>query len=142
MVTKQKNTASTPTPLQSNRIISSSPVLPPPPTPSHPTQAERRRLAVLGALSERYASLGPALRDMGGAVAELKAYLQSVYDADLLGDPVVQDLATGHAVGFTVRLLEALAEPGGAGGVVPAKVGAGVGGWERVGEGRGWRGVL
>lgn len=38
----------------------------------------------------RYAALGPELRDMGGHVAELKAYLQSVYDADLLGDGVLQ----------------------------------------------------
>mmetsp|Transcript_27752 Transcript_27752/g.70743 ORF Transcript_27752/g.70743 Transcript_27752/m.70743 type:complete len:579 (-) Transcript_27752:845-2581(-) len=77
-------------------------------------EAERRRLAVLGALADRYATLGPALRDMGGAVAELKAYLQSVYDADLLGDSVLQELATGHAVGYCVRLLESLAEPTGA----------------------------
>ncbi|GFH23311.1 uncharacterized protein HaLaN_20907 [Haematococcus lacustris] len=53
-------------------------------------EVERRRQDLLDSLSERYRELGPQLRDMSHHVAELKAYLQSVYDADLLGDGPLQ----------------------------------------------------
>ncbi|KAL6749228.1 armadillo-type protein [Haematococcus lacustris] len=74
-------------------------------------EVERRRQDLLDSLSERYRELGPQLRDMSHHVAELKAYLQSVYDADLLGDGPLQDLAAEHCVGYVTRLLDLLAEP-------------------------------
>lgn len=72
---------------------------------------ERRKADLLDALSARAAALSPALRDMSFHVAELKSYLQSVYDADLLGDSLVQQLASEHCIGYTVRLLDLLSEP-------------------------------
>lgn len=53
-------------------------------------ELERRRLRILSHLSDHYHSLGPQLKDMGMYITELKAYLQSVYDAELMGDSVLQ----------------------------------------------------
>ena len=39
-------------------------------------ELERRKLEILGRLSEQYAALGPQLKDMGLYLAELKQYLQ------------------------------------------------------------------
>lgn len=39
-------------------------------------ELERRKLEVLGRLSDQYAALGPQLKDMGLYIAELKQYLQ------------------------------------------------------------------
>ena len=39
-------------------------------------ELERRKLEILGRLSDQYAALGPQLKDMGLYIAELKQYLQ------------------------------------------------------------------
>ena len=39
-------------------------------------ELERRKLEILGRLSEQYAALGPQLKDKGLDLAELKQYLQ------------------------------------------------------------------
>ena len=39
-------------------------------------ELERRKLEILGRLSEQYAALGPQLKDMGLYISELKQYLQ------------------------------------------------------------------
>lgn len=73
-------------------------------------ELERRRLRILSHLSDHYQSLGPQLKDMGLYITELKAYLQSVYDAELLADGALQDLATEHCIAYTVHVLDLMCD--------------------------------
>uniref|UniRef100_A0A7S3RAC6 SAM domain-containing protein n=1 Tax=Dunaliella tertiolecta TaxID=3047 RepID=A0A7S3RAC6_DUNTE len=76
------------------------------------SEAERRRLSLLYALDYPWPyPLDVNATAMSHYVAQLKAYLQSVYDADLMGDVVLQELAVDHAVGYMMRLLASLTEP-------------------------------
>lgn len=53
----------------------------------------------------------PTSPDMLSAqVSELKAYLQSVHDSDMMGSPSLQHLTASHAVEFAVKLLNQLVE--------------------------------
>eukprot|EP00798_Chlamydomonas_sp_ICE-L_P012446 gene12446-15650_t len=73
-------------------------------------ELERSKLDILSRLSRHYSSLRPLLSDMSDYVSELKAYLKAVYDADLVGDSLLQEIATEHCLGFTVKLMDALAD--------------------------------
>ena len=55
-------------------------------------ELERRKLEILGRLSDQYAALGPQLKDMGLYIAELKQYLQ----VGALGSWVGRGQAGGH----------------------------------------------
>ena len=76
------------------------------------TLLKREKLDALARLHSHYGALSPALRDMSVYVTELKAYLQSVYDADILGDTGLQQLSMQHCVAYCVRLLDMLADTG------------------------------
>ncbi|KAG1659281.1 hypothetical protein FOA52_008210 [Chlamydomonas sp. UWO 241] len=70
----------------------------------------RRKLDVLMAVGA-YRAQGGQLASMGSYVAELKQYLQSVYDADLLCDPTLPGIALEHCIAYAVRLTELMADP-------------------------------
>lgn len=70
------------------------------------------QLDILSRLQDQYGELAPALSDASFSVAELKSYLQSVYDADVLGDDALRAVTMQHAVSYAVRTLERMSEPG------------------------------
>ncbi|GAX79983.1 hypothetical protein CEUSTIGMA_g7422.t1 [Chlamydomonas eustigma] len=73
-------------------------------------ERERQRLDILNRFSQQYSVIVPKLHDMGLYINELKQYLQSVYDADLLSDPALQTLTSEHCIDYTVKLVGAVAD--------------------------------
>ncbi|KAG1677479.1 hypothetical protein FOA52_001935 [Chlamydomonas sp. UWO 241] len=73
-------------------------------------EAQRAKLAILARLSLEAELMSPQLRDMERYVSELKRYLQSVYDSDLLADPALIDITSEHCIGYAVHLLDVVSD--------------------------------
>lgn len=67
---------------------------------------ERHRQQLLHKLSEQYSSLSPQLQESQQKIAELKAHLAAVHDADLLSDSSLQAITTEHCLSYAVRLAD------------------------------------
>ncbi|MEW5300802.1 MAG: hypothetical protein WDW36_003707 [Sanguina aurantia] len=71
----------------------------------------RRRLDILSALQVQFSSLKPELAgNIHNSVSELKAYLQGLYNADLMKEPLLVEVALAHAVHYAIKMLEFTAE--------------------------------
>lgn len=67
---------------------------------------ERHRQELLMKLSEQYSSLSPQLQESQQQIAELKAHLSAVHDADLMSDPHLLSITTEHCLSYATRLVD------------------------------------
>ncbi|EFJ40754.1 hypothetical protein VOLCADRAFT_108020 [Volvox carteri f. nagariensis] len=76
-------------------------------------EAERKKLALLQRLQDKYGGINPIFTmDAAIVITELREHLQAVYDADLLADSTLRAITMLHAVAYATRTMDRFSEPG------------------------------